>query len=264
MRLPNCTTRKTRVYFEIMGQILATAIMLYGLFVAGYFAWEWLVASCRKIRQGKREIVSKPLPMEDIVGKSGFDLRHSLPQAATLIHNEKRVENASTFAAVNEQNAPAKPPAAIPVERLNDVFSSEPEDVDIVIDNDPDEEATDEDDGIIDREESEDEPEQDEETYARGMATGLMFDELSGMAETVNDPNVATQENKLSAGRVLVEVRKTDMFEQIVSGALQKRVTAGQLMDEYLSAYNRRKREESNDDGGVKAPKDFNARAFAR
>jgi hypothetical protein len=85
------------------------------------------------------------------------------------------------------------------------------------------------------------------------------------MVKTVENPEAATPEEREEAGRVMTEIRKTDMFEQVVSGEPKKKITAGKLMDDYFTAYHRRKREtgEVTDEPGVKAPKDFDPRAFA-
>ena len=95
------------------------------------------------------------------------------------------------------------------------------------------------------------------------MASGLYFDDLSGMMKTVDNPETATPQEKEEAGRVLAEVRKTDMFEQVVSGEPKKKVTAGKLMDDYFAAYHRRKRKAMTEEPSVKAPNDFDPRAFA-
>jgi hypothetical protein len=199
--------------------------------------------------------------------KSGFDIRNSTPQATTLIQNEKRAENDSTFAAGNEPLTPSRPPAKVADERLDEVFSSTPQEVDIVIDNEPDE--ADGDNGIIDREEQDDADETAKPVTRRMMATGVGFDELKSMVRTVNDPDAATATEKFDAGRTLVEVRQTDMFEAIVSGQPVKRVNVGRLIDEYLAAFCRDGRDadeaDQTDDGyDMDALKDFDVRAYSR
>lgn len=208
----------------------------------------------------------KSPPKEDIIGKSGFDLRHSLPQDTALIKSEKREENTSTFAAENAKVETQNTPAAIPPSELDRVFSSGVEadnsgEIDLVIDDKPEGEESDDYGDQVDTEESED---------AGGpagvsMATGVNFDDLSGMVKTVENPDAASPEEKEEAGRVMTEIRKTDMFEQVVSGEPKKKTAAGKLMDDYFAAYHRRKREagEMPVDSSVKAPKDFDVRAFA-
>jgi hypothetical protein len=240
-----------------MIRIFILAIMLYLIFLAGYLVWE------RSVKR-KRNVAKKPVfnpfkssPKEDIIGKSGFDLRHSLPQATTLVKSGKREENTPIFAGGNDKTEEQKAPAAIPPSELDRVFSSG--EIDLVIDDEPKEEESDDNGDNVDTEES------GEAGGLSGVsvATGLNFDDLSGMVKTVENPDAATPEEKEEAGRVLVEVRKTDMFEQVVSGEPKKKVTAGKLMDDYFAAYHRRKRNEATGEPSVKAPKDFDPRAFA-
>jgi len=277
-----------------MGRILITLIALYLLFVVCYLAWERGVKRRRNAARRKGGHPFRPAPVEDIIGKSQFDLRHSLPQATTLTESEKRLENTSTFAAGNEKTDEPKPSAMVPKEKLDEVFSSaqvtdsatspatahdsDTDDVDYAFDDRPDgEEQTepaeaDTPDGYsetVDAEESDDGEEgeyaDDETAHAGAMATGLKFDELSGMSRTVNDPDAATARERHEAGRVLTEVRQTDMFEQVVSGRPEKQTTAGRLMDEYMTEWRRKRREAGGDDEpGVKAPDGFDPRAFAR
>jgi hypothetical protein len=153
----------------------------------------------------------------------------------------------------------------IPPAELDKVFSSEKADdfgeVDLVFNDEPEGEESEENGDYVDTEESEEAG----GLSGASMATGLNFDNLSGMVKTVENPETATSQEKEEAGRVLVEVRQTDMFEQVVSGQPQKKVTAGKLMDDYFAAYHSRKREigEGNNETSVKAPKDFDVRAFA-
>lgn len=249
-----------------MGRIFITAIVLYLVFLACYFVWERSVM--RKRNAAKRPTLNpfKSPPKEDIIGKSGFDLRHSLPQATTLIESEKREENTTTFAPGNVKEENQNTPAAIPPSELDRVFSSGQEadnsgEIDLVIDDKPEGEKSDNYEDRVDTRESEEAG----EPAGVSMATGVNFDDLSGMVKTVENPDTATPEEREEAGRVMTEIRKTDMFEQVVSGEPKKKITAGKLMDDYFAAYHRRKREarEMSEEPGVKAPKDFDIRAFA-
>lgn len=242
------------------------AIVLYLIFLAGYLLWERSVK--RKLNAAKKPAFNpfKSSPKEDIVGKSGFDLRHSLPQATTLIKSEKREENTSTFAEENAKVEIQNTPAAIPPAELDRVFSSNVEtdnsgEIDLVINDEPEGEESDDNEDYVDTEEGEE---------AGGLsgvnvASGLYFDDLSGMMKTVENPEAASPEEREEAGRVITEIRKTDMFEQVVSGEPKKKTVTGRLMDDYFAAFHRRKREagEMSDEPTVKAPKDFDPRAFA-
>mgnify|MGYP007116712357 CR=1 FL=1 len=249
-----------------MGRIFIIAIMLYLVFLACYLLWERSVK--RKRNAAKRPTFNpfKLPPKEDIIGKSGFDLRHSLPQATTLIKSDKREENTPTFVPGNVKEETQNTPAAIPPSELDRVFSSGVEadnsgEIDLVIDDKPEGEESEDYEDRVDTQESE------EAGGLSGvsMATGVNFDDLSGMVKTVENPEVASPEEKEEAGRVITEIRKTDMFEQVVSGEPKKKTAAGKLMDDYFAAYHRRKQEagEMQDESSVKAPKDFDIRAFA-
>jgi hypothetical protein len=240
------------------------AIVLYLIFLAGYLAWERSVKRKRNAAKKPAFNPFKSSPKEDIVGKSGFDLRHSLPQATTLIKSVKREENTPTFVDGNAGGEPQNTPAVIPPSELDRVFSSGQQtddsgEIDLVINDEPEGEESGGNEDYVDTEES------GEAGGLSGVnvASGLYFDDLSGMMKTVENPETATTEEKEEAGRVLVEVRKTDMFEQVVSGEPKKKVAAGKLMDDYFAAYHRRKRSDIADEPGVKAPNDFDVRSFA-
>lgn len=244
-----------------MERIFIIAIGLYLLVIALYLLWERIRK--RKQNAAKKTVFNpfKSSPKEDIVGKSLFNLRHSLPQATTLITSEKREENTSTFADGKQKSASA----AIPSSELDRVFAPPSTDDDFEeyeTDNTPPKLESDEDEG-----ENEDYEEGDDAEGMAGerLATGVSFGELVQTAKTVNNHETATPEEKEEAGRVLVEVRKTDMFEQVVSGEPQKKTVVTGLMDDYIAAFIRRKKEagELTEEPMVKAPKEFDVRSFA-
>lgn len=249
-----------------MIRIFIIAIVLYLVFLACYLVWERSVKRKRNATKRKAFNPFKSPPKEDIIGKSGFDLRHSLPQATTLIKSEKREGNTPTFAPGNVKEETQNTPAAIPPSELDRVFSSGVEadnsgEIDLVINDEPEGEEYDDYGDQVDTQESEDTG----GPAGVSMATGVNFDDLSGMVKTVENPDAASPEEKEEAGRVMTEIRKTDMFEQIVSGEPKKKTAAGKLMDDYFAAYHRRKREAGAmpDEPSVRAPKDFDIRAFA-
>lgn len=247
-----------------MKQYIISAIVLYALFVVLYLLRERILK--RKKNATKKSAFNpfRTAPKEDIVGKSKFDLRHSLPQATTLIYSENDKENASIFAEETEK----KTSAVIPLDKLDEVFSNDDlseddsNEINVVIDNTPPEFEPENDSEEIDEDEIE-----GEDTEGRAgvsFAQGLDFDNLADMVLTVETPDNATSEEKEEAGRVLVEIRKTDMFEQVVSGEPKKKVVVSSLMDDYLAAFQRKKREAGEvDEPAVKAPKEFEVRNFA-
>lgn len=246
-----------------MERYTISAIVLYALFVAVYLLRERMQKRKKNAAKNPGFNPFRTAPKEDIVGKSKFDIRQSRTVATTLIHNEKRIENEPIFADENKKDAPVTPPlveseTVVSGENMTDENSNE---INLVIENTPPEfepEYTNED---IDEEETEDE---DTEGVAGvSMALGLGFDDLAGMVRTVETADSATSEEKEEAGRVLIEIRKTELMEQIAPDEPKKKVVSA-LMDDYFSAFHRKKRKAGEtDEPIVKAPKDFDLRSFA-
>ena len=200
----------------------------------------------------------------DIVGKSQFDLNaakpltaKSEPLAASSSKMENQQEIPDTFVPPNE----VKSSPEVPQEELDEAFSdtppdedNEPMDIDYSLEYEADE----------NEDEPEDEDEEVEGTAQAALASGVQFDDLGNMVRTVNRKDEATPEQKKKAGDTLLDIRQTDMFEQVVSGEPQKKVVVSSLMDDYFAAFHRKKREVGEtDEPAVKAPKDFNVRGFA-
>lgn len=244
-----------------MGRYFIYAILLYALVVVIYLLWE------RKVKRGKNTARKKgynlfrPVPKEDIIGKSKFTLRHSQPQATTLEINEKAIENAVIFAGDNGQTDPRGIPAAVlrPAGETGTVPENPEADsgeIDIVIENEPEGESDTGEEGDLDVWETEG----TEDESAGGRATGIGFEELAGMARTVANAGRATPREREEAGRVLAEVRMTDIIGQIAPDEPKKKVVSA-LMDDYFAAYYRLR--EADPAPAVKAPADFDVRGFA-
>ena len=245
-----------------MERYFILAIMLYALVVAIYLVRE-------RMQKRKKNAAKKPAfnpfrsaGKEDIIGKSKFTLRQSRTEATTLADSEKRIENEPIFADESKNEAPVTPPwveseTVLSGENMTDENSNE---INLVIENTaPEFEPEYNED--LDEEETEDE---DTEGVAGvSIALGLGFDDLADMVRMVETAESATSEEKEEAGRVLVEIRKTEVFEQFVNDEPKKKVVSA-LMDDYFSAFNRKKRETAEEvEGAVKAPKDFDPRNFA-
>lgn len=246
-----------------MERTIISAIALYALFLALYLLREQIVR--RKNGTAKKSALNpfRSTVKEDIIGKSKFDLRQSRTEATTLNNNEKRIENAAIFAAESKKEAPVTPPLVESGTLLSDknMTDEDSNEINLVIENTPPEFEPEYDNEEVDEEETEDE---DAEGVAGvSIALGLGFDDLAGMVRTVESAAVATSEEKEEAGRVLVEIRQTEMFGQVVSDEPKKRVVS-ELMDDYFSAYHRKKQQSAGaNEPTVKAPKDFDVRSFA-
>jgi hypothetical protein len=253
-----------------MEKIFITIVVLYALFVGIYFL---------RIRAGKKRkknIVGQGSSIQetgrlksDIVGKSRFDLSASTPLAAipepvaaTPSKSENQAENPDTFVPPNE----VKSSAEVPPEELDETFSDTPPDEDnepMDIDYPLEYEATE----VNENESDDDEEEETEEvegTAQAVLASGVQFDDLGNAVRTVNKTDKATPEQKRKAGNTLLEIRKTDMFEKVVSGKPDAKRIVSDLMAESLADFNRRKDKEAGaDENAKKAPDNFNIRDFA-
>lgn len=252
-----------------MEKIFITIVALYALFVGIYFLY------LRAGKRRKKDIVGKGSSIHetgqiktDIVGKSRFDLSaskpltaKSKPLAATPLKFENREEKPDTFVTPNE----VKPSAEVPPEELDEAFSdtptdenNEPMDIDYPLEYEAETENEDE------PEDEEDETEEVEGTAQAALASGVQFDDLGNAVRTVNKTDEATPEQKQRAGDTLLEIRKTDMFEKVVSSKPDAKRIVSDLMAESLADFNRRKDKEAGaDENAKKAPDNFNIRDFA-
>lgn len=249
-----------------MAMIYITVVVLYALFVAIYLFRLKLSNRRKKDIVGKGNTIPETGNLKtDIVGKSKYEksattplLSKSKPLATTSHENEKGIENPDTFAPANE----VKPSAEVPPEELDEAFSDTPPDEDNeLLDIDyPLEYDSDEPDGTDDEEE---ETEEVEGTAQAALASGVQFDDLGNAVRTINRTKEATPKEKKAAGDTLLEIRQTDMFEQLVSKP-DARETVTMLMNASLSAFHKRKDKEAGNTGsGRKAPDSFDMRDFA-
>ena len=247
-----------------MEKVFITIIILYSLFVGIYFLY------LKVGKRRKKDIVGKGSAIHDtgrlkvdIVGKSRFDLSASKPLAAksepltaTSPKSENPPENPDKFALPNE----VKSSAEVPPEELDEAFSdtpsdenNEPMDIDYPLEYEAPEEN-----------EDEEETEEVEGTAQASLASGVEFDDLGNAVRTVNQANETTPEQRKKAGKTLLEIRKTDMFEQVVSGKPDAKKIVTDLMAESLADFHKRKDKEAGTNGSSKkAPDNFNIRDFA-
>ena len=249
-----------------MEKIFITVVVLYALFVAIYLLRLKIGKRRRKNIIGEGSTIQETGRLKsDIVGKSQFDLNaakpltaKSEPLAASSSKMENQQEIPDTFVPPNE----VKLSAEVPQEELDKAFSDTPPDEDdepMEIDYSLEYERTDE-----NEDEPEDEEEEVEGTAQAALASGVQFDDLGNMVRTVNRKDEATPEQKKKAGDTLLEIRQTDLFEQVVSGKPDAKRIVTDLMAESLSAFYERKDKEAGTMGSEKkAPDTFNIRDFA-
>lgn len=253
-----------------MGKIFITTVTLYALFVGIYLLY------LRAGKSQKKDIVGKGSSLHEtgrlkteIVGKSRFDLRASKPitaipepHAATSPKSGNPPENPDIFVPPNE----VKPSAEVPQDELDEAFSdtpppdedNKPMDIDYPLEYETEEITEDEPD------DEEEETEEVEGMAGAALASGVQFDDLGNAVRTVNKTDEATPQQKQRAGDTLLEIRQTDMFEQVVSGKPDAKRIVTDLMAESLAEFHRRKDREAGTAGsGKKAPDNFNVRDFA-
>jgi hypothetical protein len=249
-----------------MEKIFIAVVVLYALFIGIYFLYLRIAKRRKKDIVGKGSSIHETGQIKtDIVGKSRFDLSSSKPNiskseplVSTSLKSENREENTDTFVPPNEVKASAE----VPPEELDEAFSdtppdknNEPMDIDYPLEYETETENEDE---------PEDEEEEVEGTAQAALASGVQFDDLGNAVRTVNKTDEATPEQKQRAGDTLLEIRKTDMFEQVVSGKPDAKRIVSDLMAESLADFNRRKDKEAGaDENAKKAPDNFNIRDFA-
>lgn len=248
-----------------MEKIFITVVVLYALFVAIYLLRLKIGKRRRKNIIGEGSTIQETGRLKsDIVGKSQFDLSaakpltaKSEPLAASSPKMENQQEIPDTFVPPNE----VKSSPEVPQEELDEAFSdtppdedNEPMDIDYSLEYEADE----------NEDEPEDEDEEVEGTAQAALASGVQFDDLGNMVRTINRKDEATPEQKKKAGDTLLEIRQTDMFEQVVSGKPDAKRIVTDLMAESLSAFYERKDKEAGTMGSEKkAPDTFNIRDFA-
>lgn len=234
--------------------------------VAAYLLW---VVRCLSVTgdgnvrgDHKKDDVKGEKGRGDIVGASRFVLPQRLSQseAATEIENGKGIENRIIFAKATIPEHPRQ----IPPEELDEVFGyppdgveNDPLDIDFPLyESFPDERIEEPD---YDDDESESEP-----IPGRTLAQGVSFEQMGEVYRRVALNQTITDEQKVETGRILSQMKGTDVFEAIVSGQLDGRDRVKELMDAYLGSFQQRmsggKGESQSPQGEV--PADFDVRNF--
>lgn len=239
-----------------MKNIFIAAFVIYILWVMLYLLWERFSG-----RPGKQGLVSKKLFFEspddnDIMGKSTFKLCHSLPEATKPENQKNGTEKDNSFAASSQ----VKPSAKIPDDQLEETFShnrdyNEPMNISVPLEYD-----SNQDDDPADDE--------DEESWLSGnitLAEGSTFEEMGVAVRTVVHHQTATLPEKEGAGGVMLEIRQTDMFEQLVQSAPERKDIVSEVVSLHLAAYHHRLAERAIVGHGSdvrKTPIDFDIKDF--
>ena len=238
--------------------------VVYAVWTMAYLIWE-------KCRFGKTEKKAsdtgeqKPAKRKkgDIVGKSRFVLPlsgQSQPEATVTPETEIDTEKENIFAPASVPEHPRQ----IAPEELDEVFGAVPEgetneplDIDYPLQVKPFPEEEAEETG--DEDESEDLP-----LRGKPVAQGVSFEQMGeAYRHVVHNPTI-TDEQKEETGRVLLNLKGTDMFEAIVSGQPGRGDKVDILINTYLAAFQKKVAERSaeNETPQGVAPEGFNPRHY--
>ena len=246
--------------------LLVAVAVIYAVWMMIYLTRE----SRRTERSGKKDGSaagsSGSKKKGDIVGKSRFVLpsrSHSQPLTATASENENRTEKQDIFA---PENVPEHP-RQIPPDELDEVFGMAPEgeaNEPLDIELPPVQETFPESDADYFNDEDDENENEDLPIRGRQSAQGMNFDQLGdAYRHVVHNPPI-TNEQREETGRVLLDLKGTDMLRAMVSGHPEREDRVKSLMDTYLSAFHRRMSEssaESPSPQGV-VPSGFDVRQF--
>jgi hypothetical protein len=107
------------------------------------------------------------------------------------------------------------------------------------------------------------------------LADGFSFEEIGAAVRTIVHYDAATLPDKEKTGGILLKIRQTDMFEQLVQSAPKREDQVSQAINLHLSDYYRKMAEQSERDakdigkrnnghlrGESEVPADFNMKNF--
>lgn len=240
-----------------MKSIFIAAFMIYVLWVVLYLLWERFSRRPDKQHHASPETASRNSHDDDIMGKSTFTLRHSLPEATKPENQKNGIQKEDSFAAPSE----VKPPVRVPDYELDQTFSHNREDnqpmgISVQLEYDSNNNGDDPAD------------EEDEESWLLGnvtLAEGSTFEEMGAAVRTVVHHQTATSREKEQAGGTLLEIRQTDMFEQLVQSEPGRRDIVSQVINLHMAAYHRRLDERTIVNHGItngETPGDFDIKDF--
>lgn len=239
-----------------MKDIFIIVTILYTLWVVLYFSWPHVFRKKDNQCRSKLQPPTESSYEEDIIVKSTFDLCHSLPEVRRTENQKNGTDKQDIFATSNESV-----PARIPDEELDEAFSqnekdNEPMDIDVPLEYEYDD---------TDDDWAENEEEEPWVPAGAILAEGSSFEEIGAAVRTVVHHQTATLEEKEKAGGVFLEIRQTDMFEQVVQSAPGRGDIVTEVMNLHLTAFHRRladKTATARGNKGREAPKDFDIRNF--
>ncbi len=226
-------------------EAVRTAVLLaLSLFAAGYALWvaAYFVRGQRPQKGEAPAPPPEPEPHRSIVGKSRFALPQRgqpTPTAATGSENVKSGGKGDIFVPGSVRQHPRQ----IPPEKLDEVFGvppegadNEPDDVDCPLTEAPDYEAEME----ADMDSDDENEDKSQPPAGRSLARGVLFENIGEAYRTVVHDNPLTNQKQQEAGQILLGLKRTDMFEAIVSARPDGNDKVKSLIDAYLAAFQKK------------------------
>lgn len=250
-----------------MKDLLIAGLLAYVLWTVAYLFWERFFRKPSEKQQNNPSSIPENQNDGDIIGKSTFLMSHLMPQAASSENQKNGTEMKGSFATSSE----IKPPVKVPDDQLDEAFShsrddNQPMDINVPLEYEN---------------ESEYNPEEEEEdewlASNISLAEGYSFEEIGAAVRTIVHFDTATLPDKEKAGRILLKIRQTDMFEQLVQSAPKREDRVSQAINLHLSDYYRKKADQSENEtkeignendsllpGGSEVPADFDIKDFVQ
>lgn len=244
-----------------------TVLVLLIAFTVIYAVWTMVyltrLGKTKPKKNDTKEQLAAKHKKGDIVGKSRFVLPLSgqpQPEAAVTSEIESDTEKENIFAPASVPEHPRQ----IAPEELDNVFGAVPEgetneplDIDypLQVKPFPEEEA----------EETEDEDESENLPFrGKSVAQGVSFEQMGeAYRHVVHNPTM-TDDEREETGRVLLNLKGTDMFEAIVSAQPERGDKVDVLINTYLTAFQKKVVERSAESltPQGEAPTGFDVRDF--
>ena len=240
-----------------MKSIFIAAFMIYILWIVLYLLWERFSRRPDKQHHVLKIPFFENTDDDDIMGKSTFDLRHSLPEATKPENQKNGIQKEDSFGAPSE----VKPPVRVPDYELDQTFShnrddNQPMGISVPLEYNSNSHG----DNLSE--------EEDEQSWIPGnvtLAEGSTFEEMGAAVRTVVHYSTATSREKEKAGGTLLEIRQTDMFEQLVQSKPGHGDIVSEVINLHLAAYHRRSDERTIIRHGItngETPGDFDIKDF--
>ena len=248
--------------------VLSAVAIIYAVWMMFFLMRESRRTDKGKRNKGTDTPTSGNRRKGDIVGESRFVLPtgQSRPQAAVVPESELDTEKEDNFAPANVPEHPRQ----IAPDELDEVFGQVPEgetNEPLNMDFPLYESFPEEDSEAMEKTNFDDEEDENEDYPIEGKtyAQGVSFDQLGdAYRQVVHNPTI-TDEQQEETGRILLNLKGTDMFEYIVSGQPERENKVTSLIDTYLTAFSKRiagdEAESPSPQGAV--PSGFDVRDFA-